>query len=84
MYFSLFPLETYDGIYKSFEARSERAKKKSSIQYHLWTSLSRGETESPTLADFYYQLNSVQFRSRSSKYLYSNVKPSFFLWPHFS
>jgi hypothetical protein len=28
MYFSLFPLETYDGIYKSFEARSERAKKK--------------------------------------------------------
>lgn len=29
-------------------------------------------------------LLSVQFRSRSSKYLYSNVKPSFFLWPHFS
>lgn len=26
----------------------------------------------------------AQFKSRSSKYLYSNVKPSFFLWPHFS
>lgn len=25
-----------------------------------------------------------QFRSLSSKYLYSNVKPSFFRWPHFS
>lgn len=26
----------------------------------------------------------VQFKSRSSKYLYSNVKPSFLRWPHFS
>lgn len=26
----------------------------------------------------------IQFKSRSSKYLYSNVKPSFFRWPHFS
>lgn len=84
MYFSLFPLETYGGIYKSCQARSERAKKNCSIQYHLWTSPSRGKTENPTLADFYYQFSSVQFRSRSSKYLYSNVKPSFFLWPHFS
>ncbi len=24
------------------------------------------------------------WRSRSSRYLYSNVNPSFFLWPHFS
>ena len=26
----------------------------------------------------------TQFKSLSSKNLYSNVKPSFFLWPHFS
>ena len=26
----------------------------------------------------------IQFKSLSSKNLYSNVKPSFFLWPHFS
>ena len=26
----------------------------------------------------------IQFKSLSSKNLYSNVKPSFFRWPHFS
>lgn len=29
-------------------------------------------------------LSVCHWRSRSSRYLYSNVNPSFFLWPHFS
>ena len=35
MYFSLFPLETYGGIYKSCQARSEMTKKKKKLFYTI-------------------------------------------------
>lgn len=58
MYFSLFPLEIYGGIYKSCQARSERTKKK--VLYNITCGHLRqgGKTENPTLADVHYQFSS--------------------------
>jgi len=47
-----------------------KKKKNCSIQYHSWTSPSRGKNGKSHSGRF---LLSVQFRSRSSKYLYSKV-----------
>lgn len=60
MYFSLFPLETYGGIYKSCQARSEMTKKKKIVLYNITRGHLRqgGKTENPTLADFYYLFSS--------------------------
>lgn len=47
----------------------------------VWSSVSECQQQHVLSLSFHF---SCHCRSRSSRYLYSKVKPSFFRWPHFS
>jgi len=59
MYFSLFPLETYGGIYKSCQARSEMTKKKKLFYTISLVDISvKGENGKSHSGRFYYLFSS--------------------------